>query len=81
MTHTTEPTTQHAKKRHRCEWCWQLIEPGDQYKRYRYYDGGDAGTVKMHPECFDAMQKEASEEGGYFEWTPGMERPAKKVTT
>lgn len=75
MSHTTEPTQHKAKKPHRCEWCWQRINEGEQYKRYRYFDGGDAGTVKMHPECFDAMQEAAHEEGGCFEWTPGMERP------
>ncbi len=77
MSHCTEPTTHQAIKQHRCSWCWQFIEIGDQYKRYRFFDGGDAGTVKMHPECFDAMQEEAAEEGGYFEWTPGMQRPQK----
>jgi len=79
MTHSTEPTTQRARKRHRCTWCWQFIEMGEQYKRYRFFDCGDAGTVKMHPECFDAMQVEAKEWGGYFEWTPSMERPPKNI--
>jgi len=81
MNHTTEPITHKAKKRHRCSWCWELIEPGDEYRRYRFYDGGDAGTVKMHPECFDAMQDEARDWGGYFEWTPGMERPQRTPAT
>ena len=79
MTHTTEPTTQRAIKRHRCTWCWQHIVPGEQYRRYRCYDGGDAGTVKMHPECFDAMQAEAAEWGPGFEWMPGQERPTKET--
>ncbi len=39
---------------------------------------GDASTVKMHPECFEAMQDAASEEGGWLEWTPGQERPTKE---
>lgn len=77
MSYSTEPTTQRAIKPHRCTWCWQLINPGEQYSRYRYFDGGDAGTVKLHPECFDAMQVEAKEWGYGFEWTPGMERPQK----
>jgi len=80
MSHTTEPTTHSAIKRHRCGWCWQFIEPSEQYTRYRFFDGGDVGTVKMHPECFQAMQNEAAEWGGYFEWTPGQERPAKEET-
>ena len=63
------------KKPHRCGWCWQRIGIGDVYKRYRYYNDGDAGTVKAHPECYEAIQDAASEEGGWFEWTPGQERP------
>lgn len=75
MASQTEATEHVAQKRHRCTWCWQTIAIGDQYKRYRYFDGGDAGTVKMHPECYGAMQEAAAEEGGFLEWTPGMERP------
>lgn len=78
MSHFTETTTQKAKTLHRCSWCWQNIVPGEEYKRYRHFDGGDACTVKLHPECHDVMLEEAAEEGGYLEWTPGMERPAKK---
>ena len=77
MSHFTETTTQKAKIQHRCNWCWQFIVPGEQYARYRFFDGGNAGTVKIHPECFKAMQVEASEWDGDFEWTPGQERPAK----
>ena len=81
MSSMTETTTQNAAKRHRCSWCWQSIEVGEEYKRYRVFHQGDAGTVKMHPECFDAMQQEADEEGGFFEWTPGQERPEKVTMT
>ncbi len=73
--HMTEVETHKAKKLYRCEWCWEHIKPGDEYRRYRYYDSGDAGTIKMHPECHQAMSRAASEEGGYLEWTPGQERP------
>ena len=73
--HTTEVETHKARKAHRCEWCLQRIDDGTEYKRYRCYGGGEASTVKMHPECYDAMQEAAREEGGYIEWTPGMERP------
>jgi hypothetical protein len=78
MSTFTETTAQKARKRHRCTWCWEFIEPGEQYKRYRYFDGGDAGTVKLHPECHEAMLQDAAEWGPRFEWTPGQERPAKK---
>lgn len=72
----SETETLKAAKAHRCTWCWQRIEPGELYRRYRWWNGGDAGTEKMHPECHDAMTDAAEEEGGWFEWVPGMERPA-----
>jgi len=75
MGHITEVKTHMARKAHRCEWCWQRIDDGTEYKRYRYFDGGEAATIKMHPECMDAMQEEAAYWGGDFEWTPGQERP------
>lgn len=76
MSAQTETTNRVARKNHRCTWCWQLVKPGESYKRYRFFDGGDTGTVKMHPECYGAMQELAAEEGGVIEWVPGMERPS-----
>lgn len=74
----TDTTTHKAIKQHRCDWCLQLIEPGETYKRYRFFDGSEASTIKMHAECFDAMQDEAREWGGYFEWWPRQEERPKK---
>lgn len=34
--HMTEVETHKARKAHRCEWCWQRIDEGTEYKRYRY---------------------------------------------
>ena len=73
--HMTEVETHKARKAHRCEWCLERIGEGTEYKRYRYYDGGEAATIKMHPECMGAMQDEADHWGGDFEWTPGQDRP------
>ena len=50
----------------------------EQYKRYRWFDGGEVGSCKLHLDCFDAMQKAADEEDGWIEWTPGQERPSKE---
>ena len=47
MSAQTETTNHVARKNHRCTWCWQLVKPGESYKRYRFFDGGDTGTVKM----------------------------------
>lgn len=76
----TKATAHKAKKRaHRCSWCWQFINIGDTYKRYRYYSSGDAGTCKLHPGCYSLMLEVASLEGGMIEWIPGQERPCMKV--
>lgn len=65
-----------AAKVHECCWCGQKIEPGETYRRYRWWNTGDAGTAKLHPECYEAMLEAADEEGGWFEWMPGDgERP------
>ena len=74
--HQTEvQTIKAARKRHRCTWCWERINVGDTYKRYRMFDGGDAQTIRMHPECLGAREAAAEEEGGWYEWIPGEERP------
>lgn len=76
MNAQTEPAQHVARKKHHCSWCGEFIEPGSTYKRYRYFNYGDAGTVKMHPECYGAMIEAAEDEGGWIEWTPGDgERP------
>jgi len=73
--HATPTEIHKARQQHRCSWCWQFIEVGETYQRYRFYDGGEAGTVKLHQECHDVMQEEAADEGGWLEWTPGQHRP------
>lgn len=73
-TQTAAETIQHAKKAHRCDWCAEKINIGDTYERWRWFDGGDAGTAKMHPECANASSKVAAEEGWDFEYYPGMFR-------
>lgn len=51
--------------------CGEAINIGEQYRRWRCYDSGDVGTVKMHPECYDA-HCEAAEGmgGGPWEFSP-----------
>lgn len=68
-----------AKKIHRCDWCWGFVRTGDSYQRYRCYSYGEASTVRLHPECYEAMIDAADEEGGWIEWTPGRERPSVAV--
>jgi len=45
---------QHAAKAHRCTWCSGVIKIGKPYWRWRWFDGFDASTAKLHPECNDA---------------------------
>jgi hypothetical protein len=54
-----------AKKEHRCSWCGQTIQTNTQYKKYRWWEGSEAGTCKMHPECYEAML-DVVEGGIYF---------------
>ena len=62
---TETETIVSAKKRHQCSWCAERIEIGETYLRYRWYNGSDASTVKMHPECISAMRELIKLEGGY----------------
>lgn len=32
----------------------ELVAVGEEYKRWRCYNHGYVGTVKMHPECYVA---------------------------
>ena len=74
--HQTQTEDHVARKKVRnCDWCWEHITIGDAYRRYRFYDAGTAITIYMHPECYVAMTDMAREEGGWCEWTAGMERP------
>ena len=40
-----------ARKSHRCWWCWEQIEPGEEYIRWPWKDAGQVVTIKLHPEC------------------------------
>lgn len=78
--YATLAMTHKTRSDRRCDWCYTKIVTGDLYKRYRFYDGGNAYTVQMHPECYEAMGDAAKEEGGWIEWTPGdFERPKVEV--
>jgi len=74
--HCTAPETLVARKPHNCMSCGELVSPGDQYMRWRCFDSGDVGTVKMHPECH-AMHNADAGFTGFWEFTPfSHDRPA-----
>jgi len=77
--HCTDPETLTARKTHHCMSCGELVKPGEKYTRWRCYDSGDVGTVKMHPECHAMHSAEAAGMGGGpWEFTPfSHERPAR----
>ena len=49
--------------------CGEPIAIGEKYKRWRCYDSGDVGTVKMHPECY-AAHCDAADGYGTWEFSP-----------
>ena len=77
----TDPETLKARKKHLCDSCGEPVLPGETYRRWRCYDGGEAGTVKMHPECHDMHCKDARDSGGgaweFYRWE--HERPTVEV--
>ena len=46
-----------SRKKHMCDWCNTGIDVGTPYFRWRWYESGDACTVKSHPECLDACNE------------------------
>lgn len=65
-----------ANKAHRCTWCGQAINKGEQYARWTSVDGpGGWFLSKMHVECVGAMHDEIRD-GGDREYMPfENERP------
>lgn len=67
---------QRARKAHRCSWCGQPIDVGDEYVRVRGVFEGYPLVNKFHPEC------DAAAAADYQEWGEGFmpyenQRPAK----
>lgn len=60
-----------SRKQRRCDWCGEMIDAGQPYESYRFATDGDAGTVRMHPECLVASGEVAKQEGHWFEWDFG----------
>lgn len=81
MSTFTTPTTQTARKAHRCNGCGRRIYPGETYAKQRGYDGAEVWTYKSCQHCdvvtaiWDPrdMDDEISEDG-YLSWTDDAPR-------
>jgi len=71
MHSTNVETIKSAKKNHGCSWCGHTISIGEPYRRYRWHEGSDASTVKMHPECLSASEELIAIEKQAIGFMPG----------
>lgn len=76
MTHWTHETRT-ARKKHRCEMCLRVIDPGELYRRSAGMDGSTAWTWKECLHCAQLIRYvvwlESEEEYGpdlFAEWEP-----------
>ncbi len=67
-----------ARKRHKCIYCGQLIEIGEQYHREKSVYEGQFQDHAWHPECLDDQREAASQ--GDTEFSPwSADRPPKLI--
>lgn len=62
----TPTETRTARKSHRCTYCAEQIEVGEQYLRWMNVDNDKAVTNKLHPECLAFLEENAC--GEQFEY-------------
>ena len=60
------PRSYKAKKVHTCDWCQTPIIIGETYTYwFGLTDYNDLGETHAHNDCWEAMEREASESGGW----------------
>ncbi len=59
---TIRESTRTARRKHRCTWCGEPIEPGQSYCDVVGKFDGDFQPSKYHPECDKAVRRSAVEE-------------------
>jgi len=64
-------TVARSRKIRQCGWCGEPIEAGQPYQSYRWAEGGDSGSVVLHPECGDAMDAVSKTDPHFVGWCPG----------
>jgi len=60
-----------SRKPRTCTWCGDLVEIGHPYQSYRWAEGGDSGSVVLHPECGDAMDAAGRANPHFVGWSDG----------
>jgi len=55
-----------------CDWCWQAIKKGDKQISYTVFDAGSVYDIRMHPECYKALECSPSED--VYEFIPNFKR-------
>ena len=56
-----------AKKKHKCEWCGQLIQPGERYSRVVGIYDSNFHSTPFHQECEEACQEYCETEDDVFD--------------
>jgi hypothetical protein len=53
------PEPRKARLQHVCEWCnTPVIEKGEIHMAWVWVEDGSASTVRMHLDCYEAMDRE-----------------------
>lgn len=63
LSNTTDPV---AQKSYKCIWCGNEIIKGAKHKKHTYLHDGDFRGDRFHTGCWDAMQREDAETGGWI---------------
>lgn len=62
-----------TRKDYKCAWCNEMIPKGGSCFSWVSIDGGQASTLRVHEECYEAMQEVIREYDG--EMPPPGENP------
>ncbi len=60
----------HCRKPYSCDWCCERIDIDSKAVTWGWFDNGTGTTVRVHPECHEAML-EMDEPGEFY---PGENR-------
>jgi len=58
----------HTRKEYGCAWCDEQIAKNSSMSTWGWFDKGRGYTIRVHPECYEAMLEDAGH--GYFEFDP-----------